>query len=159
MSDNNIILLDESAISKMLDLAHGNRARRLIRLFFNNRMTITEISNELLDTEANIEKQISFIQTIAKQNLKQRTCVDCGKTFYTARTQPVLCPNCLLSNKKEKEQKMFEEHKKPTVNSKPKPIGKPGTKDIHKIIRKMVKYNKEHNTKYDYGEFVQKIGG
>lgn len=86
------------------------------------------------------------------EKLYKRVCRDCGREFYYPTKKKQLCPECYSANRGrvQKEQNR--------LNHKPK---KPKQKrikidlSINEVVGLMEQYNREHKTRYTYGQFVE----
>ncbi|MBO5089465.1 MAG: hypothetical protein J6C27_00930 [Clostridia bacterium] len=82
--------------------------------------------------------------------LYRRKC-KCGRKFYSESKLARLCPLCKGESKKERWQQNNENCKKPIVEV-PKPV--PVNIPLPKMMQLLELYNKNHGTKYSYGQFV-----
>lgn len=88
-----------------------------------------------------------------KVELFEKVCRQCGKVFRTDNERVRLCLSCKEHNKKLDTQRNIKERKKFKIEN--KKITK--SFSLLEITRLLEKYNKEHGTKYTYGQFVKLI--
>ena len=75
-------------------------------------------------------------------------CVDCGQPFYSKATKALRCPECRKEHAKEYRRQRKEGIYKRTPS-----------KTLNEIMRELQVYNREHNTKLTYGQYVLKVEG
>ena len=148
------IYIDNSGISKLLDVLQG-RKRKIARLFFVNGFTYEQIAEQLGVCTHTIATDFKSINETINKHLIVRTC-DCGRIMYCGNNQTKICDKCRDKNKININLKSNE----PPKNSKPKCTKQKsnGITNVHTIISRMIKYNKKYNTNYDYGYYVLKVG-
>jgi len=78
----------------------------------------------------------------------------CGRKFYNESKRAYLCPYCKGENKKENQQRNKEACKEPIAEV-PKPV--PVNIPLPRMMQLLELYNKNHGTKYSYGQFVSGI--
>ncbi len=81
-------------------------------------------------------------------------CQECKLTFKTDKKLQRLCPGCRKRLLREKRLLENINNKKPSKTKASPGIPRLSIKQVCKILRK---YNKSHNTKYTYGQFVNLI--
>lgn len=75
----------------------------------------------------------------------------CGRKFYSESKRAYRCPYCKGENKKANIKRNNEMIKKPIVEA-PKPV--PVNISLSRMMQLLELYNKNHGTKYSYGQFV-----
>lgn len=78
----------------------------------------------------------------------------CGNKFYSESKKTRLCPKCKGEHRKASLQKNNENCKKLIVEN-PKPM--PVNISLPRMMQLLELYNKNHGTKYSYGQFVSGI--
>ena len=69
-------------------------------------------------------------------------CLDCGIPFIAHSTQALRCPECKAKHKRAMSRVGY------------RPLSKAAKMSIKEVLKALKKYNQEHGTRYEYGEFV-----
>lgn len=140
--------IDDSGISRALDLCRTLRKRQILRCYYGSGNSVEETSLLLEPPRSVIESEIALINKIIKDNLILRTCGQCGAEYYTNSPRKRLCQKCEKENRQRNIKNTNEQFKVY------KPRKKPTGKSIYQVIREIEKYNKEHKTMLSYGQYV-----
>lgn len=87
---------------------------------------------------------------LRNNDLYEITCEKCGITFYSDKKRTKLCDGCKRANKNERNRIQNNQNKKPKIKETFLSDGIP----IREYTAKIERYNKQHGTKYTYGQFT-----
>lgn len=91
------------------------------------------------------------------KGLFEKTCKDCGKVFRTDKERAYICPECKKLKKAEDNRKRNAAVR--SVKIKPRAENKyeRETDALFAFVRRVDRYNKEHGTRYSYGQFEDAV--
>ena len=149
-------IIDDSGISRLLDLVKSARQRTITRLYYAKDMSINEICDSLGYSAVIVVSDIAVINKLREDNIKHKPCNDCGREFYTNNNNRK-CPICKENARKRRDLAQLELYKSARPTRAKKAKGK-AFKSLQMIEKERAEYNKLHGTYLSYGQYVQLVG-
>ncbi|MBO5019059.1 MAG: hypothetical protein J6D52_00185 [Clostridia bacterium] len=87
------------------------------------------------------------------KDLFDKTCKDCGKVFKTDRKNAYICPTCKKLKKAEVNKRQCAEVRGVKIKPRAENKYERETDALVAFVRLVDRYNKEHGTRYSYGQF------
>ncbi len=147
----NKLNIDNSGVSRLLELVKSGRQRKIARLYYMNNMSINEICDQIGCNSVIALSDIAVINKLIQDNIKIRTCCDCKKEYYTAEN------GRKCTARKERTRKETLELRK-SIKIAPNKPPERKFKSIQTVEKEREQYNKKHNTHLSYGQFVGLMG-
>lgn len=151
-----MIEIDNSGKAIILDALPNPITRAIFNYKYNLDMEYKDIVERYNGNNQVVEKSLATINKAIEKYLKLKTCRDCGTKFLTNQRRQ-LCMECRAKNKKMCLEQQAESHKSVYTHKQTKKCRRK-FKSLEEICREIDKYNKEHNTKYSYGQYLVKVG-
>lgn len=150
------VIIDNSGISRLLDLAKSARQRKIARLYYVNNMSVNEICDQIGCNSVIALSDIAVINKLIEDNIKSKLCVECGKAFYTDSNNHK-CPIC-KNNRKKAADLLQREMYRSVKSIEPKRPKKRKFKPLQVIEKERAEYNRTHSTLLSYGQYVDMVG-